>query len=60
MSKLTKEHNNVLAMVKVLKKEEVEFDVGHNDLREKFEKLKESYKALDGKFSSITKIHEQL
>jgi hypothetical protein len=43
-----------------LKKEKVEFDVGHNDFREKFEKLEEAYKALEVKFSSLTKIHEQL
>jgi hypothetical protein len=39
LSKLTKEHDHALAMVKLLKKEKVEFDVGHNDLHEKFEKL---------------------
>jgi hypothetical protein len=42
-------------MVKVLKKE-VEFYVGHNDLREKFEKLEEAYKVLESKFSNLTKI----
>jgi hypothetical protein len=47
-------------MVKLLKKEKVEFDVGHNDFREKFEKVEEAYKALEGKFSSLTKIREQL
>jgi hypothetical protein len=47
-------------MVKLLKKEKVEFDVGHNDFCEKFEKLEEAYKALEGKFSSLTKIREQL
>jgi hypothetical protein len=39
LSKLTKERDHALAMVKLLKKEKVEFGVGHNDLREKFEKL---------------------
>jgi hypothetical protein len=58
--KLTKERDHALAMVKVLKKEKVEFDVGHNDLRGKFEKLEESYKAFKGKFYSLTKIYEQL
>jgi hypothetical protein len=47
-------------MVKLLKKEKVEFDVGHNDFCEKFENLEEAYKVLEGKFSSLTKIHEQL
>jgi hypothetical protein len=47
-------------MVKFLKKEKAEFDVGHNDFCEKFEKLEESYKILEGKFSSLTKICEQL
>jgi hypothetical protein len=32
-------------MVKLLKKEKVEFDVGHTDFCEKFEKLEEAYKA---------------
>jgi hypothetical protein len=43
-----------------LKKEKVEFDVGYNDFREKFEKLEEAFKVLEGKFSSLTKIREQL
>jgi hypothetical protein len=60
LSKLTKEHDHALAMVKLLKNEKIEFDVGHNDFHEKFEKLEEAYKALEGKFSSLTKIHEQL
>jgi hypothetical protein len=60
LSKLTKERDHTLAMVKLLKKEKFEFDVGHNDLREKFEKLEEAQKALEGKFSSLTKIREQL
>lgn len=60
LSKLTKERDHALAMVKLLKKEKVEFDVGHNDLREKFEKLEEAHKALEGKFSHLTKIREQL
>jgi hypothetical protein len=60
LSKLTKERDHALAMVKLLKKEKVEFDVVHNDFCEKFEKLEEAYKALEGKFSSLTKIHEQL
>jgi hypothetical protein len=57
---LIKEHDHALAMVKLLKKEKVEFDIGHNDLCEKFEKLEEAYKALENNFSSLTKIHEQL
>jgi chromosome segregation ATPase len=60
LSKLTKERDHALAMVKLLKKEKVEFDVGHNDFREKFEKLEEAYKVLESKFSSLTKIREQL
>jgi uncharacterized protein YhaN len=60
LSKLTKERDHALVMVKLLKKEKVEFDVGRNDVRKKFEKLEEAYKALEGKFSSLTKIHEQL
>jgi hypothetical protein len=60
LSKLTIEHDHALAMVKLLQKEKVEFDVGHNDLREKFEKLEEAYKALEGKFSCLTKIRELL
>jgi hypothetical protein len=60
MSKVTKEHDHALAMVKLLKKEKVKFDVGHNDLRGKLENLEEAYKVLEGKFSSLTKIHEQL
>jgi hypothetical protein len=60
LSKLTKERDHALAMVKLLKKEKVEFDVGHNDFREKFEKLEDANKALEGKFSSLTKIREQL
>jgi hypothetical protein len=47
-------------MVKLLKKEKVEFDVGRNDFHEKFEMLEEAYKVLEGKFSSLTKICEQL
>jgi hypothetical protein len=39
LTKLTKEHDHAFAMVKLLKKEKVKFDVGHSDLREKFEKL---------------------
>jgi hypothetical protein len=60
LSKLTKERDHALAMVKLLKKEKVEFDVGHNDFHEKFEKLEEAHKALESKFSNLTKIHEQL
>jgi hypothetical protein len=60
LSKLTKEYDHALAMVKLLKKEKVEFDVGHNDVCEKFEKLEEAYKVLESKFSSLTKICEQL
>jgi hypothetical protein len=47
-------------MFKVLKKEKVEFDVGQNDLREKFEKLEEAYEAMESNFSRLTKIREQL
>jgi hypothetical protein len=57
LSKLTKECDHALAMVKLLKKDKFEFDVGHNDF---CEKLEEAYKALEGKFSSLTKIREQL
>jgi hypothetical protein len=60
LSKLTKERDHALDMVNFLKKEKVEFDVGHNDIREKFEKLEEAHKVLESKFSSLTKIREQL
>jgi hypothetical protein len=60
MSKLTKERDHALAMVKLLKREKVKFDGGHNDVREKLEKLEEAYKALEGKFYSLTKICKQL
>jgi hypothetical protein len=60
LSKLTKERDHALAMVKFLKKEKDEFDIGHNDFCEMFEKLEEASKALEGKFSSLTEIREKL
>jgi hypothetical protein len=40
LSKLTKERDHALAMVRLLKKEKVEFDVGHNDLLRSLRSLK--------------------
>jgi hypothetical protein len=60
ISKLTKEHDHALAMIKVLKKDKIKFYLGHVGLHEKFEKLEEAHKALEGEFSSLTNTHEKL
>src|SRR3954470_1660996 len=53
MCSLNKEHDHALALVKVLKKEKVEFGIGHDRNREYLEKLKEEHKAFESKFSSL-------
>src|SRR3954470_23839103 len=57
---IIKEHDHALALVKVLKKEKVEFVGGHDRTQKDLEKLKEEHKALDSKFSNLFEAHEQL
>jgi hypothetical protein len=44
----------------LLKKEKVEFGVGHARLTKDLEKLDKAHKALESEFSSLSKSHEQL
>ncbi|MBI0384097.1 hypothetical protein JBE27_49540 [Streptomyces albiflaviniger] len=60
ISQIIKERDHARAKIKVLKNDKVEFEVGHNRLTEDYEKLKEEHKALESKFSILTKSHEQL
>ena len=60
ISKLFKERDHALALTNVLKKEKLEFGVGHDRLNEGFEKLKKEHEALLRKFSTLSKSHEQL
>jgi hypothetical protein len=55
ISCLTKERDHALAMVKILKKEKIEFDIGHAHLLEDLEKLDKANKALESKCSSLMK-----
>jgi hypothetical protein len=59
-SSITKEHDHALALLNVLKKEKVDFRVGHTKLLEEHENLGKAHKALESKFSSLTKSYEQL
>jgi chromosome segregation ATPase len=60
LSNLTKERDHAIALSNVLKKEKVEFGVGHAKLTKELEKLEKSHKALESEFSTLTKLHEQL
>jgi hypothetical protein len=60
VSKLTKERDHALAMSNMLKKEKVEFGVGHAKLIKDLETLDKAHKALESDFSNLSKSHEQL
>jgi hypothetical protein len=60
LSNLTKERDHAIALSNVLKKEKVEFGVGHAKLTKELEKLEKTHKALESEFSTLTKSHEQL
>jgi hypothetical protein len=60
LSNLTKERDHAIALSNVLKKEKVEFGVGHAKLTKVLEKLEKAHKAMESKFSTLTKSHEQL
>ena len=57
-SKLIKERDRALAKYKKLKKEEVEFGVGHDKLTEKLERLDMAHKALESEHSSLGESYE--
>jgi chromosome segregation ATPase len=57
---LTKERDHAIALSTLLKKEKVEFGVGHARLTKDLEKLDKAHKALESEFSSLSKSHEQL
>ena len=58
ISKIVKERDHALALVNVLKMEKVEFGVGHAKLLEDLENLDKAHKALESKFSDLSKSHE--
>ena len=60
VSKLVKERDHALALSNLLKKEKVEFGVGHGRLTEELDELNKAHKALESEFSKLTKSHEQL
>jgi hypothetical protein len=60
ISKLIKERDHARAKVKVLKKEKIEFGVGHDKIVKDLEDLDKAHKALKSEHSILTKSHEQL
>jgi prefoldin subunit 5 len=60
IDKLIKERDHACAKVKVLKKEKVEFGVGHDKLVKDLEDLDKAHKALESEHSILTKSREQL
>jgi hypothetical protein len=60
VSKLKKERDHALALVKLLKSEKVEFGDGHAKGHEEFENLDKAHKALESKFSDLSKSHDLL
>jgi chromosome segregation ATPase len=60
ISKLIKERDHARAKIKVLKKEKIEFGVGHDKLVKDLEDLDKTHKALKSEHSFLTKSHEQL
>jgi hypothetical protein len=60
VSKLVKERDHAIALSNLLKKEKVEFGVGHGRLTEELDELNKAHKALESEFSKLTKSHEQL
>ena len=59
-SKLIKERDRALAKYKRLKKEKVEFGIGHAKLNEDLERLDKAHKALESEHSSLVESHELL
>jgi len=59
IAKLTKDRDHAIATSNMLKKEKVEFDLGHARLLEDFEKLEKAHKALKSELSILTKSLEQ-
>jgi hypothetical protein len=59
ITKLTKERDHAHAKVKVLKKDKVEFGVGHDKLVKDLEDLDKAHKVLESEHSILTKLHEQ-
>ena len=49
-----------LLYLKCLKKEKVEFGIGHDRLSKDLDDLNKAHKALEREFSNLTKSHEQL
>jgi hypothetical protein len=60
VSQLIKERDHASAKYKVLKKQKVEFGVGHDRLTSELEKLEKAHKALESEHSILTKSFEQL
>ena len=60
LSKLRKERDHALALVKVRKSEKVEFGDGHAKGHEEFENLDKAHKALESKFLTLSKSHDDL
>jgi DNA repair exonuclease SbcCD ATPase subunit len=59
-SQLIKERDRAIAKYKKLKREKVEFGVGHDKLNEELEKLDKAHKALESEHSTLVELHEQL
>jgi hypothetical protein len=55
ISQLTKDRDNALALVGVLKKEKLSLDVDHTKLLEELETLTKDYKSLESKFAILSK-----
>jgi hypothetical protein len=55
LSQLTKDRDNALALVGVLKKEKLSLEVNHTKLHEKLETLDKDHKSLDIKFAILSK-----
>ena len=60
ISKLKKERDHALALVKLHKSEKVEFVDGHAKGHEEFENLDKAHKALESKFLALSKSHDKL
>jgi hypothetical protein len=60
VAKLIKERDHARDKVVVLKKQKVEFGIGHDKLVLDLENLGKANKALENEFSILTKLHEQL
>jgi hypothetical protein len=60
ISKLIKERYHARAKVKMLKKEKIEFGVGHDKLVKDLEDLDKVHKVLKSEHSILAKSHEKL